>query len=124
MRKHASLRRHCMHADLCHRGLSKSVKSSTWRSSDARPAGPMPPCNIIHHDSGVVRTDTLEQTSIHPQQVDSRSSNGKTDLHDDHAAHSCRRVGCSRRRRLTLHVGALPLATAHIHDVHIAGGAR
>lgn len=28
---------------LCHRGLSKSVKSRTCRSSDARPAGPMPP---------------------------------------------------------------------------------
>lgn len=28
----------------CHRGRSGSLKSSTWRSSVARPAGPMPPC--------------------------------------------------------------------------------
>ena len=32
-------------AHLCQRGLSKSVKSRTCRSSDASPAGPMPPCN-------------------------------------------------------------------------------
>jgi hypothetical protein len=31
-------------AHLCQRGLSRSVKSSTCRSSEARPAGPMPPC--------------------------------------------------------------------------------
>lgn len=29
---------------LCQRGFSKSVKSSTCRSSEASPAGPMPPC--------------------------------------------------------------------------------
>lgn len=29
---------------LCQRGLSRSVKSSTCRSSEASPAGPMPPC--------------------------------------------------------------------------------
>lgn len=37
---------HCQlpSTDLCQRGLSMSVKSSTCRSSVARPAGPMPPC--------------------------------------------------------------------------------
>ncbi len=33
------------HPHLCQRGLSRSVKSSTCRSSEARPAGPMPPCD-------------------------------------------------------------------------------
>ena len=32
-------------AYLCHRGLSKSVKSRTCKSSEARPAGPIPPCD-------------------------------------------------------------------------------
>ena len=36
-----------LHAHLCHRGLSKSVKSSTCRSSDASPAGPIPPCSVV-----------------------------------------------------------------------------
>ena len=47
-----SLRYRLRVADLCHLGRSMSAKSSTCRSSEARPAGPMPPCRhggLINH---------------------------------------------------------------------------
>ena len=54
-------------AHLCHLGLSMSVKSSTCKSSEANPAGPMPPCRrhiyedyIIPATSRLIRRKTTQ----------------------------------------------------------------
>lgn len=44
-------------------------------------------------------------------------------LDDDHVAHGRRSVRGARARRLAQRHHLLPLAGAHVHDVHIVGGA-
>lgn len=57
---------------LCHRGLSKSVKSRTCRSSEASPAGPIPPCT-----STILCLKTPLPTNQMPGLTDSASGSAR-----------------------------------------------
>lgn len=67
---------------LCHLGLSKSVKSRTCKSSDAKPAGPMPPCNMhLRWQRSPCSRNTRHCQAVY--------------LHHHHAANCCCCVCCS-----------------------------
>ena len=109
------LARHCSSAHLCQRGRSKSVKSSTCRSSDARPAGPMPPCRQS------TRMPAEQQGCLGRLKAAQPAHRACCNLDDHHAAHGGCSVRGPGRGRLALRHHLLPLAAAHVHDVHVVG---
>ena len=93
----------------CQRGRSGSVKSRTWRSSVASPAGPMPPCPLKWRFKGVERLKIQRDLFIRV----------RSHLNHNHIADRSSCVCSSRRRRLAERSDFLPSPRANVKGMYV-----